>query len=92
MSEVTDLSRDEWMLLQDDINIICNAMQNIFNIEKFNIANLGNIVTQLHIHIVGRNSSDLVWPDSVWRADVPEQTYTEAELQDLIKSLSIFSY
>jgi diadenosine tetraphosphate (Ap4A) HIT family hydrolase len=89
LSELTDLSRDEWLLLQDDINLICNKMQQHFKIEKFNIANLGNIVNQLHIHIVGRNSNDLAWPNGVWQASIPEQPYTNEEADKLTASLGV---
>ena len=35
-------------------------------IEKLNVAALGNVTAQLHVHIIGRRSDDPVWPDSVW--------------------------
>lgn len=35
-------------------------------VEKLNVATLGNVTAQLHVHIIGRRSDDPVWPDSVW--------------------------
>jgi diadenosine tetraphosphate (Ap4A) HIT family hydrolase len=41
-------------------------VKKIFKVQKINIGALGNIVSQLHIHIVGRKSTDSLWPQPVW--------------------------
>jgi diadenosine tetraphosphate (Ap4A) HIT family hydrolase len=52
--------------------------------EKINFAAIGNVVQQLHIHVIGRHRSDPLWPDVVWGRPLPDKVWTEparAELQ-----------
>lgn len=56
-------------------------------IDKMNIATIGNVVSQLHIHIVGRRSDDPSWPGVVWGAQ-PYSTYT-AELVNNLYALLV---
>lgn len=53
---------------------------------KTNVATLGNLVPQLHIHVIARFESDAAWPGPVW-GKVPAQPYDEQELQDLLARL-----
>lgn len=53
-------------LVQDDINQIAAYVEAHFHPDKLNIATIGNIVPQLHIHIVGRFHNDFCWPAPVW--------------------------
>jgi diadenosine tetraphosphate (Ap4A) HIT family hydrolase len=87
LSQLCQLSAEDWILLGNDIRKFSNWVNVYFKPEQLNIANLGNIVKQLHVHIVGRNSQDLAWPHSVWQADLPELPYSAAEL-DAIKQSS----
>jgi diadenosine tetraphosphate (Ap4A) HIT family hydrolase len=56
-------------------------------IEKLNVAALGNVTAQLHVHIIGRRSDDPVWPDPVWGrgAAEPWQPATRETLIDVIR-------
>ncbi|VFQ43746.1 HIT family protein [Desulfoluna butyratoxydans] len=54
--------------------------------EKLNVAAIGNVVSQLHIHVVGRFASDYCWPAPVWGAPGAEP-YTDTEAQELINTL-----
>ncbi|MDC7676900.1 HIT domain-containing protein [Asticcacaulis machinosus] len=69
--ELTELSDAQTMDVMNDIRVaetlVRVAADHLgFEVEKLNIANLGNIVAQLHIHVIGRNSSDPAWPGPVW--------------------------
>ena len=44
-----------------------------FDVDKINIAAIGNVVEQLHIHIIGRSKNDYCWPDVVWGTTAPER-------------------
>ncbi len=53
---------------------------------KINVAALGNMVPQLHFHVIGRRPDDLSWPNSVWTAG-PGQNYTKTAAETLIVGL-----
>lgn len=53
---------------------------------KINVAALGNLVPQLHVHVIGRHEADPAWPNSVWVAGAAEN-YTKADAQALIVDL-----
>lgn len=55
-------------------------------IEKVNVAAIGNQVSQLHIHIVGRHSSDIAWPGVIWSSQ-EKQPYSQVELISLQEAL-----
>jgi diadenosine tetraphosphate (Ap4A) HIT family hydrolase len=52
-----------------------------FHVDKINVAAIGNIVNQLHIHIVGRNRGDVAWPGTVWACD-EKRPFSDGELLD----------
>lgn len=54
-----------------------------FGAEKINFAAIGNVVQQLHIHVIGRHRSDPLWPDVVWGRPLPEKRWTDAGLDQL---------
>ena len=54
--------------------------------DKINVAAFGNLVPQLHIHIIGRHSADPAWPNPVWTAG-PGENYTKADAEALIVGL-----
>lgn len=66
VSEWIDLPTDQQRLLLSEINIAANALRELFPCEKINIGALGNIVRQLHVHVIARNQQDAAWPGPVW--------------------------
>jgi len=60
--------------------IIANYFQEQFKIEKMNIAAIGNIVSQLHIHVIGRKPSDACWPDVVWGNSYEFNHYSQEQI------------
>ena len=68
-TEVTELYQlDSGLQLQvyQQINILSDYIHNHFSIDKINVASIGNVVPQLHIHVIGRRRDDVYWPDVVW--------------------------
>ena len=60
--------------------------------DKLNIGAIGNIVQQLHIHIIGRNKGDAVWPDVVWGAE-PREGYSKEHVDKLREQITqVFTY
>ena len=65
-SELTDLSDEEAGQLMSEIRIATRVMLELAKPDKVNVGALGNVVAQLHVHVVGRFRSDPAWPGPVW--------------------------
>ena len=65
-SEWIDLDGNQQRLLLAEINQISRHLKQKPGVTKLNIGALGNIVKQLHVHIVGRHENDAAWPGPVW--------------------------
>lgn len=77
--EWPDLSTEHQLQLQAEINAAARALQSAFpHGEKLNIAALGNVVPQLHIHVILRHAGDAAWPAPVWNTGVRE-SYGESD-------------
>jgi len=66
LSELTDLTDADAMALMDEIRVATRVMLAMAKPDKVNVAAIGNIVSQLHVHVVGRFHSDPAWPGPVW--------------------------
>ena len=64
-TEVTDLSPPQQLAMVQEIDRACRALQ-VFRPHKLNVAALGNLVPQLHIHVIARYLEDIAWPRPVW--------------------------
>jgi len=64
--ELTELARDEQHVLLDEINRVAHVLHAIAQPDKLNIAALGNVVPQLHVHVIARFAGDAAWPRPVW--------------------------
>lgn len=65
-SEVTDLTEEQSVQLMREIRIAARVMMELSRPDKVNVGALGNIVAQLHVHVIGRFRSDPAWPGPVW--------------------------
>ena len=86
VTEMTDLSQSDQASLLEEINLLSVFVKGNFNISKLNIAAIGNIVSQLHIHIVGRDPSDFCWPNVVWGTKERE-AYTSDKIDEITAAL-----
>jgi diadenosine tetraphosphate (Ap4A) HIT family hydrolase len=82
--EIEDLDADGRRMLTEEIVLAGLAVRSVgaaigFSVQKLNVGALGNIVTQLHVHVVGRRIGDRAWPGPVWGAGEAEP-YAEASL------------
>lgn len=66
VSEVHDLSESNAAQLLKESNTVAKALKTISGCKKINIANLGNVVDQLHWHVVARYEDDVTWPGPIW--------------------------
>ena len=65
-SEWIDLDGRQQRLLLAEINQLSQLLRTEAGVEKINIGALGNIVRQLHVHVLGRHAGDAAWPGPVW--------------------------
>lgn len=85
-AEITDLTTTEQQILLNEITMITNIQQKLFSPDKINTAAIGNMVRQLHIHIIGRYKNDPVWPAPVW-GNLAQEPYHEGELLQRVQML-----
>lgn len=68
ISELTDLAPADYALLSQEILAATRLMLEVSRPDKVNVAIIGNVVPQMHVHVVGRFASDAAWPGPVWSA------------------------
>ena len=66
VTDITELKSNDQTLLMNEIIYCSKIMKKIFKTKKLNVEKIGNIVPQLHIHIIARSTKDSTWPLSVW--------------------------
>ncbi|HET8710771.1 MAG TPA: HIT domain-containing protein [Spongiibacteraceae bacterium] len=84
--ELFELPRIDQQQLLDEVAQVSAALAGHFRADKMNIAALGNIVPQLHVHIVVRYCEDAAWPKPVWGIR-PVQPYGDEALRERIAEL-----
>jgi len=81
-SEIHHLTNEQQQNLNSCINQLAGFVEQHFSTDKLNIATIGNIVPQLHVHIIGRYINDFCWPKPVW-GQTKCSDYTEAALLNI---------
>jgi len=84
--ELIDLDAAQRHLLTDEIDRAARALREVFRPFKLNVAALGNLVPQLHVHVIARFEHDPAWPAPVW-GRVAARPYTPDALVDRIRLL-----
>ena len=85
ITDMSDLNSKDQILLIKEIVYTSKIMRKLFKTSKLNVEKVGNIVPQLHIHIIARSKKDSTWPLSVWV--VKSKSYSKLALKKLIKKL-----
>jgi diadenosine tetraphosphate (Ap4A) HIT family hydrolase len=90
VSEVFELNFDDQRQLWREASALAEAMKEGFDGDKMNIATLGNVVSQLHIHIIVRHHDDPAWPRPVWGVGepIPYDLDHQAEVRDRLFALT----
>ncbi|MDH4232914.1 MAG: HIT family protein [Nitrospirota bacterium] len=78
-SEIYELNVADRAVLIEEIAIASEIIRQLYSPDKINAGALGNLVPQLHIHVIGRFRTDRAWPGPVWGTG-PAQPYAEEEL------------
>ena len=87
ISEIYDLSMQDQQLLWQESALVAEKLMKLTEADKMNIAALGNVVPQLHLHHVARFKTDPVWPKPIWGQGAAEP-YRESEKQQMLRNLS----
>ena len=66
--EITDLADADYRTLMQEIRDVSAVMQRLFKADKMNVAALGNMVPQLHVHVIARYRGDAAWPGPTFGA------------------------
>lgn len=80
ITELHQLEATDYASVCFTIRQISEFMEGHFQPTKINVASIGNIVRQMHIHIVARNESDPAWPGVVWSSDAKQPYGKESAL------------
>jgi diadenosine tetraphosphate (Ap4A) HIT family hydrolase len=85
--ELCDLGADEQAQLQGEVNALSHFVRAHYPVTKLNVAAIGNIVSQLHVHVIGRHAADPWWPNVAW-GQVSAGGYTAAEVSAIAQSVA----
>ena len=85
ITDITELNSKDQILLMKEIVFVSKIMKKLFKTSKLNVEKIGNIVPQLHIHIIARTKRDNSWPLSVWV--VKGKKYSKKALTNMIEKL-----
>ena len=85
ITDISDLKSKDQILLMKEIVYVSKIMKKLFKTSKLNVEKIGNIVPQLHIHIIARSKKDCSWPLSVWV--VKGKNYSQTALKIMADKL-----
>jgi len=85
IKDISELKSKDQSLLMKEIVYASKIMKKTFNAFNLNVEKIGNIVSQLHIHIISRSQKDSSWPLSVWV--VKKKSYLKQDLNKTIKKI-----
>ncbi len=86
VTEICQLSAEDQMQLMRESVLLSEALMRILQPDKLNIAALGNVVPQLHVHHIVRYRTDPAWPAPVW-GKVSARAYDQAGMESIIVKL-----
>jgi diadenosine tetraphosphate (Ap4A) HIT family hydrolase len=85
IKDISELNSKDQILLIKEIVKVSKIMKKLFKTKKLNVEKIGNIVPQLHVHIIARRNKDKSWPLSVWV--VKGKNYSKKGLRNILEKL-----
>lgn len=79
VSELFQLDALDQQALWQEATMLAETLKDAFGADKMNIATLGNMVSQLHMHVIARRRDDPAWPAPVW-GRLPAQPYGDEQV------------
>ena len=86
-TDLLDLPADLRVSLMNEAARVSTFIKNYLNYPKVNFAAIGNIVPQLHVHVVGRKPDDPCWPAPVWGNLQETGEYSSARIREITRAL-----
>lgn len=86
VTEIYQLNLAERAALMEEIALASKTLNALYAPDKMNVAALGNMVAQLHIHIIARYKTDEAWPNPIW-GRIAHEPYEEKALIEIKKKL-----
>ena len=87
ITDMTELNSKDQELLMKEIIYTSKLMKKLFKTSKLNIEKIGNMVSQLHLHIIVRYKKDSSWPLSVWV--VKGKPYSSKALKEMVDKIRV---
>lgn len=87
VSEIFQLSDNEQKQLHEESIHLSKVLSRVFEANKMNIAALGNVVPQLHVHHIVRYTADIAWPAPIWGV-APAKPYSQDKLNAILAKIS----
>jgi len=88
VSELFQLDAGDQLALWQETTALAELLKDTFAADKMNVATLGNMVSQLHMHVIVRRRADVAWPAPVW-GKCPAQPYSEEQVAAVIARLRL---
>ncbi len=89
IEDLQQLSPERYREVLEVVRRVSEFVAAHFQPEKLNVACIGNQVRQMHLHIVGRSSSDPAWPGTVWASE-EKRAYTESEVVEIRAAFAVW--
>ena len=86
VEEWHELAEADAIQLSQEVRKISAVLKSFTGADKINVAAIGNMVRQMHVHVVSRREGDATWPGTVWNSGEPVR-YGAREAEALVKSL-----
>ncbi len=86
VSELFQLDAADQRQLWQETTLLAETLKDTFAADKMNVATLGNVVSQLHMHVIVRRRDDIAWPAPVWGRH-PAQPYSEQQASQVVDKL-----
>ncbi len=86
-SELFDLAAADLAVLAAETSLVARMLKRLAGADKVNVAALGNVVAQLHIHVIARSAADPAWPAPVW-GRAPARPYPAGEAAGMLDRLA----
>ena len=88
INDMSDLKSKDQILLMKEIVYVSKIMKKLFKTSKLNVEKIGNIIPQLHIHVIARYKKDTSWPFSVWV--VKGKSYNKKLADSFIEKIKLY--
>jgi len=85
IAQMNQLSKADQIQLMEEIDFASNIMEDLFPCDRINVAAIGNMTPQLHVHVICRSKTDTHWPDVCWNK--PMDDLSDDERKNMIEKI-----